>query len=80
MEIHLKIKRVELRLKKTKKTLLLEFLQKITSEENKNEPFTDEKLKDIFEKKYNVLVSRKTISKYRTMLKISSSHDRKLRS
>lgn len=76
----MKIKRVELRLKKTKKTLLLEFLQKITSEENKNEPFTDEKLKDIFEKKYNVLVSRKTISKYRTMLKISSSHDRKLRS
>ena len=76
----MKIKKVELTLKKTKKTLLLEFLQKIILEENKNDPLTDEKLKDLFEKKHNVLVSRKTISKYRAKLKISSSHDRKLRS
>ena len=76
----MKIKKVELMLKKTKKTLLLEFLQKIILEENKNDPLTDEKLKDLFEKKHNVLVSRKTISKYRTKLNISSSHDRKLRS
>ena len=47
----MKIKKVELRLKKTKKTLLLEFLQKIILEENKNDPLTDEKLKDLFEKK-----------------------------
>ena len=73
----MKISKIELNLKKTKKTLLLEFLQQSITEENKSSPLTDEKLKLLFEKKYKVFISRKTISKYRTKLKIPSSHDRK---
>ena len=73
----MKISKIELNLKKTKKTLLLEFLQQSITEENKSSPLTDEKLKLLFEKKHKVFISRKTISKYRTKLKIPSSHDRK---
>ena len=73
----MKISKIKLNLKKTKKTLLLEFLQKSIIEENKSSPLTDEKLKLLFEKKHKVFISRKTISKYRTKLKIPSSHDRK---
>tara|TARA_B100000886_G_scaffold273581_1_gene197495 strand:- start:152 stop:376 length:225 start_codon:yes stop_codon:yes gene_type:complete len=74
----LKISKIKLNLKKTKKTLLLEFLQQSIIEENKSFPLTDEKLKLLFEKKHKVFISRKTISKYRTKLKIPSSHDRKI--
>ena len=74
----MKISKIKLNLKKTKKTLLLEFLQKSIIEENKSSPLTDEKLKLLFEKKHKVIISRKTISKYRTKLKIPSSHDRKI--
>ena len=56
----------------------LEFLQQSIIEENKSFPLTDEKLKLLFEKKHKVIISRKTISKYRTKLKIPSSHDRKI--
>tara|TARA_B100001093_G_C26120594_1_gene714767 strand:+ start:33 stop:263 length:231 start_codon:yes stop_codon:yes gene_type:complete len=73
----LKISKIKLNLKKTKKTLLLEFLQQSITEENKSSPLTDEKLKLLFEKKHKVFISRKTISKYRAKLKIPSSHDRK---
>ena len=73
----MKISKIKLNLKKTKKTLLLEFLQQSITEENKSSPLTDEKLKLLFEKKHKVLISRKTISKYRVKLKIPSSHDRK---
>ncbi len=74
----MKISKIKLNLKKTKKTLLLEFLQQSIIEENKSFPLTDEKLKLLFEKKHKVFISRKTISKYRTKLKIPSSHDRKI--
>tara|TARA_Y100000816_G_scaffold256972_1_gene210840 strand:- start:3800 stop:4024 length:225 start_codon:yes stop_codon:yes gene_type:complete len=74
----LKIKKVGLKIKKTKKTLLLEFLQKTILDEDRNSPYTDEKLKILFEKQHKILVSRKTISKYRTKLNISKSLDRKI--
>ncbi len=74
----MKISKIKLNLKKTKKTLLLEFLQQAIDEENKSFPLTDEKLKVLFEKKNKVLISRKTISKYRAKLKIPSSNDRKI--
>ena len=73
----MKISKIKLNLKKTKKNLLLEFLQQSITEENKSSPLTDEKLKLLFEKKHKVFISRKTISKYRAKLKIPSSHDRK---
>ena len=72
----MKIKKVGLKIK-TKKTLLLEFLQKTILDEDRNSPYTDEKLKILFEKQHKILVSRKTISKYRTKLNISKSLDRK---
>ncbi len=74
----MKIKKVGLKIKKTKKTLLLEFLQKTILDEDRNSPYTDEKLKILFEKQHKILVSRKTISKYRTKLNISKSLDRKI--
>ena len=74
----MKIKKVGLKIKKTKKTILLEFLQKTILDEDRNSPYTDEKLKILFEKQHKILVSRKTISKYRTKLNISKSLDRKI--
>ncbi len=74
----MKIKKVGLKIKKTKKTLLLEFLQQTILDEDRNSPYTDEKLKILFEKQHKILVSRKTISKYRTKLNISKSLDRKI--
>ena len=47
-------------------------------DEDRNSPYTDEKLKILFEKQHKILVSRKTISKYRTKLNISKSLDRKI--
>ena len=59
-------------------SILLEFLQKTILDEDRNSPYTDEKLKILFEKQHKILVSRKTISKYRTKLNISKSLDRKI--
>ena len=73
----MKLKKIGLNLKKTKKTLLLEFLFQSISKENKLSPLSDETLKKMFEQKNEIKVSRKTISKYRTLLNLPSAHDRK---
>lgn len=73
----MKLKKIGPNLKKTKKTLLLEFLFQSISKENKLSPFSDETLKKMFEQKNKIKVSRKTISKYRTLLNLPAAHDRK---
>ena len=73
----MKLKKIELHLKKTKKTLLLEFLFQTISKKNKLSPFSDETLKKMFEQKNKIKVSRKTISKYRSLLNLPAAHDRK---
>ncbi len=57
---------------KTVRTLLKE----IISSEKSNRPYSDEKLSLIF-KERGVLVARRTVAKYREMLKIPSSAERK---
>ena len=73
----MKLKKNGLNLKKTKKTLLLEFISQSISKENKLSPFSDETLKKMFEQKYKIKVSRKTISKYRILLNLPAAHYRK---
>ena len=73
----MKLKKIGLNLKKTKKTLLLEFISQSISKENKLSPFSDETLKKMFEQKYKIKVSRKTISKYRILLNLPAAHNRK---
>ena len=73
----MKLKKIGLNLKKTKKTLLLEFISQSISKENKLSPLSDETLKKMFEQKYKIKVSRKTISKYRILLNLPAAHNRK---
>tara|TARA_B100001027_G_scaffold57668_1_gene38941 strand:- start:61 stop:297 length:237 start_codon:yes stop_codon:yes gene_type:complete len=73
----LKLQKIGLNLKKTKKTLLLEFISQSISKENKLSPLSDETLKKMFEQKNKIKVSRKTISKYRILLNLPAAHYRK---
>ena len=73
----MKLQKIGLNLKKTKKTLLLEFISRSISKENKLSPLSDETLKKMFEQKYKIKVSRKTISKYRILLNLPAAHNRK---
>tara|TARA_B100000886_G_scaffold33842_1_gene21078 strand:+ start:203 stop:439 length:237 start_codon:yes stop_codon:yes gene_type:complete len=73
----LKLKKIGLNLKKTKKTLLLEFISESISKENNLSPLSDEALKKMFEQKNKIKVSRKTISKYRILLNLPAAHNRK---
>ena len=57
---------------KTVRTLLKE----IISNETSNKPYSDEKLSDLFKEK-GVMVARRTVAKYREMLQIPSSAERK---
>ncbi len=57
---------------KTVRTLLKE----IVSNEKSNKPYSDEKLSSLFKEK-GVIVARRTVAKYREMLKIPSSAERK---
>ena len=73
----MKLKKIGLNLKKTKKTLLLEFISQSISKESKVSPLSDETLKKMFEQKNKIRVSRKTISKYRILLNLPAAHNRK---
>lgn len=73
----MKLQKIGLNLKKTKKTLLLEFISHSISKENKLSPLSDETLKKMFEQKNKIKVSRKTISKYRILLNLPAAHNRK---
>ncbi len=73
----MKLKKIGLNLKKTKKTLLLEFISQSISKESKLSPLSDETLKKMFEQKNKIRVSRKTISKYRILLNLPAAHNRK---
>ena len=73
----MKLQKIGLNLKKTKKTLLLEFISQSISKENKLSPLSDETLKKMFEQENKIKVSRKTISKYRILLNLPAAHYRK---
>jgi RNA polymerase sigma-54 factor len=55
------------------KDLILEYVQK----ENKDNPLTDDEMVIRLKEKRNIRVARRTIAKYREMLNIGSSRERK---
>jgi len=59
-------------------TSVIEKIKKIIMSENKKQPLSDNKIKDML-KKEGVNIARRTVSKYRESLKIESSAGRKLK-
>ena len=57
--------------------MLLEFISRSISKENKSSSSSDETLKKMFEQENKIKVSRKTISKYRILLNLPAAHNRK---
>ncbi|MBE4906981.1 RNA polymerase factor sigma-54 [Bacillus luteolus] len=54
-----------------------EMIEKIVSEEDKKKPLSDQKIVEILKDEHNIVVSRRTIAKYRDQLGILSSSQRK---
>lgn len=52
-------------------------IKKIIDQEDKNYPFSDEKIRKYLEKE-NIIVSRRTITKYREQMFILNSRQRKI--
>ena len=55
-----------------------DILDEIVNEEDKKNPYADEELKDMLSEK-GINISRRTIAKYRKMLKIPSSFKRRIK-
>lgn len=66
----------QLKIKKSIRTEIYEFLKKEIETENENKK-SDEELSDLFNTKFDSKISRKTIAKYRQELSIPSSIKRK---
>ena len=62
----------QLKIKKSLRTEIYEFLKKEIETENENKK-SDEELSDLFNTKFDSKISRKTIAKYRQELGIPSS-------
>jgi len=54
-----------------------EEIKNIIKNEDKDKPFSDDKICEIINKKYNLNLVRRTISKYRDSLNIPTSRERK---
>jgi RNA polymerase sigma-54 factor len=52
-------------------------IQTLIDEENKKKPLSDQKICDLLAQQYDILVSRRTVAKYREQLHIPSSSLRK---
>tara|TARA_B100001094_G_scaffold70200_1_gene66688 strand:+ start:2323 stop:2550 length:228 start_codon:yes stop_codon:yes gene_type:complete len=66
----------QLKIKKSLRTEIYEFLKKEIETENENKK-SDEELSGLFNTKFDSKISRKTIAKYRQELSIPSSLKRK---
>ncbi len=55
-----------------------EYIRKIIKEEDKKRPYSDEEIRRILEKEYNIKIARRTIAKYREELGILSSKKRRM--
>ncbi len=65
--------------KTSDQTMILNQLKQIIQNEDKTNPFSDEKIAQIFQEKENVSLSRRVIVKYREKLNISNSQKRKIK-
>ncbi|UCC66159.1 MAG: RNA polymerase factor sigma-54 [Deltaproteobacteria bacterium] len=52
-------------------------IKQIIAEENPRRPFSDEKIAQLLKERYNIAIARRTVAKYREMMKILSSSARK---
>ncbi|WP_110112475.1 RNA polymerase factor sigma-54 [Bacillus sp. CGMCC 1.16541] len=52
-------------------------LQQYVDQEDKKSPYSDQKLVDLLDSEHNIVISRRTVAKYRDQLKILSSSKRK---
>ncbi len=55
-----------------------EYIRRIIKKEDKRKPYSDEEIKQILEKEYNIKIARRTVAKYREELGILSSKKRKI--
>lgn len=53
------------------------FIKQLVDEENKEKPFSDQKLVELLAEKHGVEISRRTVAKYRDILRIPGSSKRK---
>ncbi len=56
---------------------ICKWLKSLVDYENKDEPLTDEVILEFIEKKFGLKMVRRTITKYRKILDIPSSKERK---
>ena len=56
---------------------LKEFLKNLIKNENRQKPLSDESILNSIEKEFDIKLVRRTITKYRKMLGIASSNERK---
>jgi len=54
-----------------------EYIRNIIQNEDKRRPYSDQEIKEILERRYNVKIARRTIAKYREEMGIPSSKKRK---
>ncbi len=52
-------------------------IKQIIAEEDSRRPFSDEKIVNLLKERYNITIARRTVAKYREMMKILSSNERK---
>ncbi|RLB08150.1 MAG: RNA polymerase sigma-54 factor [Deltaproteobacteria bacterium] len=52
-------------------------IKQIIAEEDPRKPFSDEKIAKLLKEKYHITIARRTVAKYREMMKILSSSERK---
>ncbi|GLH64357.1 RNA polymerase factor sigma-54 [Parageobacillus sp. G301] len=53
------------------------FIKQLIEQENKQQPLSDQKIADLLHEQYGVVISRRTVAKYREQLHIPSSAKRK---
>jgi RNA polymerase sigma-54 factor len=61
----------------TSSEIVKQHIEELVKKENKQKPLSDQKLVEILEQQKNIIVSRRTIAKYRDQLGITSSSKRK---
>jgi RNA polymerase sigma-54 factor len=52
-------------------------IKQVITEENPRRPYSDEKICQLLKERHNIAIARRTVAKYREMMKILSSSERK---
>ena len=52
-------------------------IRQVITEENPRRPYSDEKICQLLKERYNIAIARRTVAKYREMMRILSSSERK---